>query len=208
VNAESVPVNQIVCPVCGAGVLESRVVTERFDYGDGEDKVLVVAANVPVQVCTNCHESFSGPEAARIRHLAICRALGLLTPDEIRTIRERLGPSQTQFAKLTGIGEATISRWERGRLLQNKAMDRYLRILDRNPENVGILEEIRAPAAQPSRPDASGNRSGSSGLPMGIEATSQRVWSFRCLRGKETEERRSQSRHFLLFAQYDLVESN
>lgn len=141
-NAETVPVNKTVCPVCGEGVLESRLVTERFDYGEGEDKVPVVAENVPVQVCTHCQETFSGPEAARIRHLAICRALGLLTPDEIRAIRERLGPSQPQFAKLTGIGEATISRWERGRLLQNKAMDRYLRLLDRNPGNVRILKEL------------------------------------------------------------------
>jgi putative zinc finger/helix-turn-helix YgiT family protein len=143
VNAETVPVNKTVCPVCGEGVLESRLVTERFDYGDGEDKVSVVAENVPVQVCTNCQETFSGPEAARIRHLAICRALGLLTPDEIRAIRERLGLSQVEFAKLTDIGEATISRWERGRLLQNKAMDRYLRLLDRNPDNVRILKELR-----------------------------------------------------------------
>jgi putative zinc finger/helix-turn-helix YgiT family protein len=143
VNAESVPVKQIVCPVCGKGVLESRVITERFDYGDGEEKVSVVAENVPVRVCTHCHETFSGPDAARIRHLAICRALGLLTPDEIRAIRERLGLSQVEFAKLTDIGEATISRWERGRLLQNKAMDRYLRLLDRNPDNVRILNELR-----------------------------------------------------------------
>jgi putative zinc finger/helix-turn-helix YgiT family protein len=143
VNAESVTVNRTICPVCGKGVLASRVITERFEYGEGEDKVSVVAENVPVQVCTHCQETFSGPEAARIRHQAICRALGLLTPDEIRGIRERLGLSQTQFAELTDIGEATISRWERGRLLQNKAMDRYLRLLDRNPGNVRVLEELR-----------------------------------------------------------------
>jgi putative zinc finger/helix-turn-helix YgiT family protein len=144
VNSGSIPVKQVVCPVCGKGVLESRVITERFDYGDGEEKVPVMAENVPVQVCTHCQETFSGPEAARIRHLAICRALGLLTPDEIRAIRGHLGLSLTQFAKLTDIGEATISRWERGRLLQNKAMDRYLRLLDRNPGNVRILKELES----------------------------------------------------------------
>lgn len=152
-TSESVPVEQIVCPVCGKGVLESRTLTERFDYGEGEEKVPVVAENVPIRVCSHCQETFSGPEAARIRYLAICRALGLLTPDEIRTIRERFGPSQADFARLTGIGEATISRWERGRLLQNKAMDRYVRLLAANPDNVRLL---RGPPPYPVRPDPPG----------------------------------------------------
>jgi putative zinc finger/helix-turn-helix YgiT family protein len=142
VNSESIPVEQMCCPVCSKGVLESRVLIERFDYGEGADKVSVVAENVPVRVCTHCQERFSGPEAARIRHLAICRALGLLTPEEIRAIRERFGPSQAGFARLTGIGEATVSRWERGRLLQNKAMDRYLRLLDSNPDTLRIMRQL------------------------------------------------------------------
>jgi DNA-binding transcriptional regulator YiaG len=42
--------------------------------------------------------------------------------------------------RLTGIGEATISRWERGRILPNRAMDRYLRLLDRNRANARLLK--------------------------------------------------------------------
>jgi putative zinc finger/helix-turn-helix YgiT family protein len=183
------PEERIRCPVCGKGHLEQRVVTERFDYGEGKKKVRVVADNVPVQVCTHCQETFSGPKAGLIRHRAICRALGLLTPEEICAIRERLGLSQAQFAKLTDIGEATISRWERGRLLQNKAMDRYLRLLDRNPDNVRLLEELRT-ETQPHPRSPAGEKSGLNPPRTGVETTIQVVWSFRRLGDVELERYR------------------
>ncbi len=144
-TSELIPNERIRCPVCGKGHLEHRIITDSFDYEEEKrkgKKITIVAENVPVQVCTNCQETFSGPEAGLIRHRAICRALGLLTPEEIRGIREGLGLSQAEFARLTNIGEATLSRWERARLLQNKAMDRYLRLLAANPANVLHLRDI------------------------------------------------------------------
>src|SRR5207249_4533721 len=68
----------------------------------------------------------------RLHHEAICKTFGFLTPQEIRDLREKkLRMTQEEFAQLTGIGVATISRWERGRLVQNRAMDKYLRLLKR-----------------------------------------------------------------------------
>src|SRR5205807_9610189 len=96
-----------------------------------------------------------------IRHEAICRALRLLTPAAIRAIRERLGPSQEQFAQLTGIGKATISRWECGRLLQNRALDNYLRLLAHSGEAVRFLEHLHDPeqeAERPPKPESSSLR--------------------------------------------------
>jgi putative zinc finger/helix-turn-helix YgiT family protein len=132
------------CPVCGKGRLKSQIVTERFPYeGDGARPFLIEAKDVPMQVCDACGETFSGPEAARIRHNAICHALRLLTPEEIKALREGLGKTQQEFAALTGIGEATLSRWERGRLLQNRANDNFLRLLASNPANLKLLQELR-----------------------------------------------------------------
>lgn len=135
------------CPTCNVGHLHNKVITDRFEYEvDGKTQT-VVAENVPVRECDNagCGERLSGPEAARTRHEAICHAFGLLTPREIQAIRERLGPSQERFAQLTGIGIATISRWERGRLLQNRAYDNLLRLVARREENVRFLESLSAP---------------------------------------------------------------
>jgi putative zinc finger/helix-turn-helix YgiT family protein len=135
-----------LCPTCNTGRLHPQIVAESFDYEvDGEKKVCIVAEGVPVRQCDNpaCGERLSGPDAARIRHEAICRALRLLTPAEIQAIRERLGPTKESFAQLTGIGTATLLRWERGRLLQNRAMDCFLRLLARREENVRFLRQLR-----------------------------------------------------------------
>ena len=109
------------CPSCGHQPLVARRIRDEFEYGPDDDRITVVAEAVPVLVCPACGESLYGPEAAGIRHEAICRALGLLSPAEIKALRERLGPDQEDFARLTGIGVATLSRWERGRLLQTRA---------------------------------------------------------------------------------------
>jgi putative zinc finger/helix-turn-helix YgiT family protein len=136
------------CPVCGRGVLEDRRIEDSFEFRTEDGLIQVHANDVPVRVCPACGETLSGPEAARVHHAAICRALGLLVPEEIRGIREKLGMTQAELARLTGIGEATISRWERGRLLQNRGNDRYLRLLANAPQAVGILEGIIAAAPE------------------------------------------------------------
>lgn len=135
------------CPTCRRGVLKSIRIDDEFDFRVDEGLVHVRAEGVPVEACDVCGEQLSGPEAAAIRHRAVCKTLGLLGPDEVRGVRERMGLTQAQFSKLTGIGEATISRWERGRLLQNRANDRYLRLLASGPEMVHLLEAMPGPSA-------------------------------------------------------------
>ena len=129
------------CPKCGHAPLREETITDHFEYRpDGEEPLTIEVHDVPVDVCPKCGEKYFGPAAARVQHAAVCRALGLLTPTEIQAIRERLGPTQSEFSRLTGIGEATISRWERGRILPNRAMDRYLRLLDQNRANLTLLQ--------------------------------------------------------------------
>ncbi len=142
------------CPSCGLAELQPRIVDETFEFGGEEGAIVVEARAVPVEVCVNCGEKLSGREAAVIRHGAICAALGLLTPEEIKGTRDALNLSQSDFARLTGIGEATISRWERGRLLQNRAHDRYLRLISSAPQNLKLLERLRD-QAEASRRHAS-----------------------------------------------------
>jgi HTH-type transcriptional regulator/antitoxin MqsA len=165
------------CPNCGHAPLREETITDRFEYrAEGEEPLAVEAHGVPVEVCPNCGEKYFGPAAVRVQHAAVCRALGLLTPEEIQAIRERFGPTQTEFARLTGIGEATISRWERGRMLPNRAMDHYLRLLDRKPSNAAILKtlsssrkpELDHPADPPPRPSDPKNTSWRFELVVGL----------------------------------------
>ncbi len=98
------------CPSCGHQPLVAQRIRDEFAYGPDDERIAVVAEEVPVLACPACDEVLYGPEAAAIRHQAICRALGLLSPAEIKALRERLGPDQEDFARLTGIGVATLSR--------------------------------------------------------------------------------------------------
>jgi HTH-type transcriptional regulator / antitoxin MqsA len=117
------------CPVCGRGTLERRLISENFEYRDAGDVGVVSTVDVPIEDCTICGESFSGPDAARIRHQAIGRALGLLQPQEIRTIRERIGQSLDQFGKLLGVTSERLSQWENGMVWQDRTADRLMRLL-------------------------------------------------------------------------------
>jgi putative transcriptional regulator len=39
-----------------------------------------------------------------------------MTPEQVSTIRNKLGLSQVQLAQLLGVHPLTVSKWERGRL--------------------------------------------------------------------------------------------
>jgi putative zinc finger/helix-turn-helix YgiT family protein len=133
------------CPSCGLGKLVPTTVTDHFFHEEDGTRMRVVVEKVPVEKCTKCDEVFRGPEAAQLHHEAICTTFGFLTPREIVDLRDKiLRLTQEEFSRLTGIGLATISRWERGRLVQNRAMDRYLRLLKDNPASVRYLKGISA----------------------------------------------------------------
>lgn len=136
------------CPSCGHQPLVAQRIRDEFVYGQDEERVTVVAEEVPVLVCSACGEVLYGPEAAAVRLQAICRALGLLSPAEIKALRERLGPGQEDFARLTGIDLSMLARWERGRLLQTRALDRYLRLLDALPQAAHFLKTFQKPAPE------------------------------------------------------------
>ena len=67
--------------------------------------------------------------------------------------------SRTDFAELTGFGEATLNRWERGAVIQNRANDRYLRLL----ESPDILDRLRK--TEPRRAAAQSEATPDSGEP-------------------------------------------
>jgi putative zinc finger/helix-turn-helix YgiT family protein len=141
------------CSECSQGQLLSYTRTEEFDFDLGDEVVKVRAENVPVERCDKCGEVSSGPAAAKVRHEAICRAAGLLAPSEIKAIREQFGWSQQELADLTGCGVATVSRWERGRLLQNRSSNKVLQALRDCPPFREYLEELLAPKTRKPEPE-------------------------------------------------------
>ena len=117
------------CPQCGeTGAVTTSPYRHTFRYGSGESTV-DLTVELPLRRCSTCEFEFLDDEAERLEHEAICAHLGVLSPKEIRGIREAYGLSRNEFAQVTGLGEATLNRWENGIKIQTLANDRYLRLL-------------------------------------------------------------------------------
>ncbi len=128
-----VETNLEVCALCGVHAARRSTQTQQFAFREGAQEVLLVA-EIPVISCHACGETYTAPGAESAQHDAVCRYLKRLTPDEIRMLRERQGLSQAKLAEITGIGVASIKRWESGALIQNASLDARLRALDDRKE--------------------------------------------------------------------------
>lgn len=117
------------CFFCDDAEITTRLKPHSWKHGLGEDAV-TLHVDLPVHRCENCGREFVGPEGETIQHEAVCRHFGVLTPAEIRQVRRRRARSRREFARCTGLGEATLQRWERGAIIQNLANDNYLRLAD------------------------------------------------------------------------------
>lgn len=130
----------LLCPHCDWSV---KVVRELREVPLGSRRVTI---EDEWSRCDECDEDFYTTEQADRRHrFAIEKARaddGLLPPGEIRRIREELGFTQQRFEQLLGVGEKTVVRWEQGRVCQNQATDRLIRLAAALPENVRMLAAI------------------------------------------------------------------
>jgi len=141
---------RIQCPVCAGPEVRTAMEVETFLYGK-DPNAAELTARVPVRTCDSCGFQFTDFEAEHARHEAICRNLGVLTPAEVADIRKRYRFSQTELARLTRIGEASLYRWENGQLIQNPAYDQFLYLLT-FPENVARLRARSAESRRTSVP--------------------------------------------------------
>jgi len=66
----------------------------------------------------------------------------LLSPSSIKRLREEKGESQNRFAQTLGIPQNSLSRYEQDILLQTKATDNFLRIIEKFPETYDFLSEL------------------------------------------------------------------
>ena len=116
-----------------------------FTYGSG-DGAVDLTVEIPIRSCGSCGFEFLDHEAETLKHEAVCAHLGVLSPTEIRGIRGmHENMSRAAFSKVTGLGAATLNRWENGILIQNRANDRYLRLLA-SRANVQALERLDSAA--------------------------------------------------------------
>ena len=88
----------------------------------------VVISDLVTPKCDNCGELVLTATANEQITDALREQVGLLTPSRIRAGREELGLTQEQFAEKLRIASATVSRWETGAQVQQRALDLLMRL--------------------------------------------------------------------------------
>ncbi len=164
---DSAALDELTCPYCERPTT-TTIVDDTLTYGSGRAAVDLHVRH-PVRHCKACDFDFIDEVGERVRTEAVYRHLGLLTPWEIRAIRERHGLSRASFAEITGLGEATIKRWETGAIAQNRANDRYLRLLN-DDSCWSVLQRVAALR----NPTTSSLPRGRGEGPSGLEASDGR----------------------------------
>ena len=125
------------CMECGGFNLVERIRNQEFTYGKPGQHVLLTAS-MPVFSCEDCGFEYFDERGEAARHDAICRHLGVHTPEEMRCGREESGLSRTELSDLSGAGIASIQRWESGAVVPNQSSDRLLYLL-RFRSNIELL---------------------------------------------------------------------
>lgn len=139
------------CPACSGSDVATHWEEDHFIYGAGNEAV-ELTTRIPVRNCATCDLEYLDKEAERIRHERVCLHLQILSPAQIVANRERYGMSQQQFADLTRIGRASLTRWETGALYQNPANDSLLFLMC-FPDNLTRLQQRRMPESSVENED-------------------------------------------------------
>lgn len=121
------------------------------------------AVDVPsleIPRCSNCGELVFTPATGDQIANALRDKLQLLLPRHIREQRKQLRLNQKEFARLLGVAEASVSRWETNALVQSRALDNLMRVFFSVPDArtflAGASPQIAAMASKTSPNHRSG----------------------------------------------------
>lgn len=128
-----------VCLECGSSKLKEEFKEQKFPYGPASART-ILTASIPVLTCQDCGYEFFDERGESARHDAVCKHIGVQTPNEIREVRESAGLGRVEFCKIGGFGIASLQRWEAGEVIQNASSDRLIYLL-RYEDNIIRLKE-------------------------------------------------------------------
>lgn len=133
------------CPLCGRRAIVEMQGEFRMDPPPNIPGGMIVVRDASWQHCESCGEDILPHELDAAIDRERYRRLGLLTPEDIRRVREKTGLSAVDMSHFLGVGEKTFTRWENGYSLQTKASDTLIRLIDRNAEMFALVDAERQP---------------------------------------------------------------
>jgi putative zinc finger/helix-turn-helix YgiT family protein len=111
---------------------------------DGKSVAYTISVEVPAQFDEELQDYIlDGATMAEIDRVK-ARHMGLLSPKEIKALRDRLGVTQKEIAELLQIGAKSWSRWENGRERPSRSMNILMRALDDGKMDLNYLRSLRA----------------------------------------------------------------
>ena len=127
-----------ICPEC----LGNNVsINGKWEDLAGEKGWKPVKFWLPLIKCMDCDKTYEALEADNAIHDASCKAMGLLTPTEIKSIRKDLNMNAEEFATLLGLGKSTVKRWEARALIPNRSSMKLVKIAA-TPKGLQLLKNI------------------------------------------------------------------
>ena len=135
----------MLCMDCGLQMrLSTEPIVEKYKG------VSVTVTGVEHYVCDSCGEyqldAAAADELSKQLIEGYARQCGLLTPNQIREARKRLGMTQTEFEAALGVSTPTASRWETGVMPPSKPVCKLIQALIDKQEHVqGSGHEVDQP---------------------------------------------------------------
>ena len=121
------------CPTCQERTIVRMTTSYSVECAHDGRTYTVMIPDLAVPRCPNCGDMiFDSPATRRIED-ALREMVRLLSPGQIRRNRETLNWTQEQLASHLGVAEEKIARWEIGHQIQQRAIDRLLRIYFAHP---------------------------------------------------------------------------
>ena len=107
---------------------------------EGDAVASRVSIRVMVEWEPTVQEWLLTPESIQKIEDTKARHMGLLQPDDLRGLRERLGLTQQRIGDLLQIGAKTWTRWESGRQRPSRSVNLLLRALVEGQLSIEYLE--------------------------------------------------------------------
>lgn len=127
------------CPNCKKMV--DTMLTEKYETLSVRGQEITL--KVKMRICKECDEPLVDDELDDISlkqfYDEYRRLNNLLFPNDIKKIREKYKMSQTEFAKLLGMGDKTITRYENG-AIQERVHDNLIRVVNNSNVFADLIE--------------------------------------------------------------------
>ena len=104
-----------------------------------------ITIDMPGWYCNDSDESIHTGEDMKVSDAALqalkIKVENLLSPEEVRRIRVKMGLTQRQAGTLIGGGPNAFQKYEAGEVTVSKGISNFLRMLERHPEEIEELKK-------------------------------------------------------------------